>query len=324
MRALALLALLSLPTFSADAPETLPADKQIREQIPRAASMSANAFRRIVQGAAMPRLDQFENQSLTAFLLCYDFTKAKPTQQHVRWLKTDGIRPDALANEVARPVPKLLAALAPPPTLIHADRIEWLSCYVKGDKATGAIHFGVPDLFEGNVQYVAARQGKAWKITTFLLPGYNIRLALTDKGLWRREGLDPAARNAKTVTNIRVDYAVHFTNLLIRIDDEKVDYDLRLQGPGRYYELPSSPAILEALSAPLLSSKLFKQPPKEYAERPDSIYGLTIQFADGVMVSRAVPHEYVHRRGLYPTIRMWLGESRGEFSGLLSKNPKPE
>jgi hypothetical protein len=280
--------------------------------------MSAKAFRQIVQGAAMPRFEQLQNQSLTAFLLCYDFTKAKPTQHHFHWLKTDAIAPNALADEIARPVPKLLAVLVPPPTAIHADRIEYVWCYVKGDKAVGAIRFHVPDLFEGSVGYAATRQGKIWKIVRFLLPGYNTCLALNDKGLWRHEELKPEARNAKTVTDIRVDYAIHFTRIQIHIDDRKVDYDKRLQGPGEYYELPSSPAILEALAAPLLESKLFSQPQKEFEWRQDAVYGFSIQFADDVIVSRAVPHGDVNS---YPKIALWLGESHitQKFSGLLPK-----
>lgn len=192
--ACALFLYLPLAVSAADTrPEAKPA-AQIRKLVPSAAGMSRAAFENLARAAAPPRLEQFENQSLTAFLLHRDFAGKKPERKHLRWTNTGPANPASLANEIARPAPKWLAALAPPATVIHADRITKLTCTVDGDRATGTVWFRVPDLYEGDVDYVARWHGEAWGITEFLLPGYKARLVRNDKGLWRHEPLKPTTK----------------------------------------------------------------------------------------------------------------------------------
>ena len=130
----------------------------------------------------------------------------------------------------------------------------------------------------------------------------------------------PCNRPATCVESIHVKYTVHFTGLGIHVNDEKVDYNLNLQGPGECYELPSSPAVVEALARPLLQSRLFKEAEKDLIHRPNQglPYKFKIEFSDGRVMERRVWHEDLKE---YPKVQEWLIASRAtrKFSGFLPK-----
>lgn len=74
-----------------------------------------------------------------------------------------------------------------PVTFLHADRITDCSCEVNGDTATGTVSFEVPELYRGNVDYVATRVGEVWEIQEFIMSAYHIHLVRNADGKWEKK-----------------------------------------------------------------------------------------------------------------------------------------
>ena len=73
-----------------------------------------------------------------------------------------------------------------PVTMIHADRIQEVTCKVDGDTARGTIKYEVPKLYAGQVDYVARKSDDRWTITEFHLPAHDIHLSRSESGAWRK------------------------------------------------------------------------------------------------------------------------------------------
>ena len=199
-----LVCLLAIPSSGAGAAETAQpteagqnaaAAAQIRKLIPRAAGMPAAVFEKIATMSRMPKPSDFDDQPLTIVLLFSRPVQTEAARKEFRYLDTAGLpKPAALAEEIAGPRwatrSKIARALLQPyATAIHANRITAVACQVEGDRATGTVSFRVPKLYEGNIPYVARRQGDAWQIVEFRLPGHGFRVVRDAKGKWKREEL---------------------------------------------------------------------------------------------------------------------------------------
>ena len=170
-----------------------PVAEQIKRLVPEASSMSIAELARVASMGGTPA--KLENQSLTAVLLWRRPEDAGGPKRHLRLLKGRP-KPTALLGEAYRRV--RLAAMQIPAvpyvTVIHADRITGCTCRVDGDAATGTVTFRAPELYEGEVDYLARKKGEAWQIVEFRLPDCGIRVVRTAKGSWKKEPWKPAAK----------------------------------------------------------------------------------------------------------------------------------
>jgi len=185
------------PAQSAETGQNAAAAAQIQRLIPRAAGMPAAVFEKIARMSRMPRPSDFDDQPLTIVLLFSPPARSEAARKEFRYLDTAGLpKPAKLAQEIAgsrwATRSKIARALLRPyATMIHANRITSVTCKVEGDRATGAVSFRVPELYEGRIPYVARRKGEAWQIVEFRLPGHGFRVLRDAKGKWKREELKP-------------------------------------------------------------------------------------------------------------------------------------
>ena len=101
---------------------------------------------------------------------------------------TEVLKPSDLAAEIyrARRIGKIVIPLGPV-TAIHVERITNFTCEIDGDTARGTVSYKVPDLYRGNVNYVAQRKGDTWRITEFLMPAHEIHIVRDDDGKWSEQ-----------------------------------------------------------------------------------------------------------------------------------------
>ena len=167
---------------------------QIRWLIPQASAMATAEFDRIARATIVRECPnpEFPNPSLTCVLISRKWGDPG-LPKHLRWTG-EVVKPSDLAKENHRAIPFLSGrniSFPPYATLLHADRITEFTCDVKGDTATGAVSFRVPELYEGNVDYVALRKEGRWRIEEFLLPGLSLKVVRqgTATGTWKLEEL---------------------------------------------------------------------------------------------------------------------------------------
>jgi len=160
--------------------------KEIRNLIPAAAGMTLSDMDMLAMSPTTPNPSDVESKTLTLMLLSLKVRDDEKSRKEFRHLTAGVAKPSQLAEEIYRLVKgsgKLRFALGPV-TMIHSDRITDFTCAVEGDKATGTVTFSVPELFEGQVNYVAQRRDGKWKIEEFMMPLHEIHIAVADNGNW--------------------------------------------------------------------------------------------------------------------------------------------
>ncbi len=186
MRSIALLATF-LCAFALPSPGWADDAAQIREQVPIAAAIPRDDLKKLATSDA-PMAADFESQNLTLTLMWLPLSDDEKLLAEFRYLGDGPPRPSKLAAEISRQVGAGSFSVAlGPATIIHADRIKDMTCKVEGEAARGTIKFEAPDLYAGQVDYVARKAGDRWQIVEFHLPARGIRLALDERGVWRRK-----------------------------------------------------------------------------------------------------------------------------------------
>ena len=157
---------------------------EIKALIPAATAMSRQDFDKLARSPEAPTVEQAEEKSLTLLLMTL---KPLDEPQATEAFSYVGMpQPAKLAREVSREGIAIGAFRMPtgPTTMIHADRITQFTCDVQGNRATGTVTFQVPTLYQGKVDYVAARADGKWAISELAVPAYKIRLIRDKDGKW--------------------------------------------------------------------------------------------------------------------------------------------
>ncbi|MEZ6065722.1 MAG: hypothetical protein R3B90_08455 [Planctomycetaceae bacterium] len=167
----------------------------IRKLIPAAAAMSKADFERLATSPNVPKVTEFEEQSLTLLLIAMPASVAAEggelteeqqaaLDREFRYLG-DAVKPAQLAREIYRSLGNTGITLGPT-TFIHADRIREFSCEVDGAEALGEVVFHVPRLYEGRVQYRARLVDGKWEVHEFEFPARKLRCRLGMAGKWEQ------------------------------------------------------------------------------------------------------------------------------------------
>jgi hypothetical protein len=186
MRSIALLATF-LCAFALPSPGRADDAGEIRKLVPAAAAMPRDDLKKLATSDA-PMPADFESQNLTLTLLSLPLTDDKRLLAEFRYLGDGPPRPSKLAAEISRQVGAgSFSVPLGPATMIHADRIKDVTCKVAGDAARGTIKFEVPELYAGQIDYLARKADDRWQIVEFHLPARDIHLALDERGVWKRK-----------------------------------------------------------------------------------------------------------------------------------------
>jgi hypothetical protein len=158
--------------------------EEVKKLIPGAAAMLRADFEKLAKSPTAPKADDVADKSLTLMLL-----SLRPPEQPTEGQKAEF----AFLTERVPPPSKLAAEIyrgrfsLAPATFIHANRITEITCEVAGDKATGAVSFKVPELYQGKVSYVAQRKETGWQITEFSMPAHGIQVVRGENGMWQEK-----------------------------------------------------------------------------------------------------------------------------------------
>ena len=155
--------------------------EQIKKLIPAATAMSRQDFTAMATSTQTPKKSNFEDKSLTLMIYTLRIVteEDEKSKEEFQFL-SDTPRPADLAKETLRGRFSLATA-------IHADRITDITCEVDGDKATGTVSFKAPDLYQGQVAYVAARSEDKWQIMEFSMPARKIHIVRDESGQWKKK-----------------------------------------------------------------------------------------------------------------------------------------
>ncbi len=166
-----------------------PAD-QIRQLIPGAAAMRTADFKRMATSPTTPKASDFEDKSLTLMFwtIPHVADADEETREEFEFVTERIPRPSDLAREMWRTVGAGGVRIQTGPvTAIHAERITKMHCKVEGDRATGTVHFEVPDLYRGKVDFVARQHDGKWRIEEFSMPARKIHIVRDEQGTWREK-----------------------------------------------------------------------------------------------------------------------------------------
>jgi hypothetical protein len=160
----------------------------IRQVIPADAAMMRADFERLATDQSGPSASKVEDKSLTLMLLDLRVKDDEKSKEQFRFLTDRYPKPSTLARELHRERRTgERRILLGPVTFIHADRITDFKCKVNGDTAAGTVSFKVPELYQGQVEYVAQKLGGKWFISEFIMPAYRIHVVRGDDGLWKQK-----------------------------------------------------------------------------------------------------------------------------------------
>ncbi len=186
---LSVLFLIAMTSFggvlgAAEAPSD---EEQIRGLIPRATAIDREVWEKITRASQTPTMESFNDRSLSAELFLLDDKTAENSNGTFRFLGERLRRPDKLVKEMSPGIDDGRSRVdAKPITMIHAERITSFLVTIDGDKATGSLKFRVPELYEGQANFVATRNSSKWQIIEMSMPKVGIHIARDATGRWRR------------------------------------------------------------------------------------------------------------------------------------------
>jgi len=108
------------------------------------------------------------------------------------------------------------------------------------------------------------------------------------------------AFDTSKVREIRVSYSVHFTQLSITANKDKITYMLHLQGPGEAYKIQSGAKALESMAAILSNTALFIKDQYKFDDDPQSnpAYAIEVVLNNGETITRRIRyHDLYHVKG---------------------------
>lgn len=153
---------------------------EIRDQIPRETSIENAQWKAAAESAAGPRLEDFENQALSAVVL---FTPGMPPEAGGSTHKLD---PADIISHVMRSESKGYG------TLFQPDSITECNCTVDGDTAAGAFQYEAIGI-RGRIDFTALRSDGKWRLAEFSDPQRRIVTRRGSDGKWKTAA-DGAAR----------------------------------------------------------------------------------------------------------------------------------
>jgi len=145
---------------------------QIKALIPESASITAEEFE--MNFKKKDRTDtnyvQLKGTPLTLLILLLPrYTEGKPRRGHNIETFSDVLFPQNSGYA----------------SIIHHDYITNFTCKINDDSATGTVAFEAPDIYKGQVNYVARKHNGKWRIEEFHLPNSGISTILQNDGTWR-------------------------------------------------------------------------------------------------------------------------------------------
>lgn len=179
-----LLILLAVPVIAG---EDSKIEDQIRELIPAATAIDREIYKKIVSGKINPIKEALTNHSLTAELMVLSSDVVRKPSDDFRYLTEVPPKPTAMASEMYRSLGiGNLALYTYPVTMIHEDRITQCQVDIDGERAAGTFKFQVPDLYEGQADFVAERKESDWRLVAFRMNGLGIHIRRDNAGQWWR------------------------------------------------------------------------------------------------------------------------------------------
>jgi hypothetical protein len=164
---------------------------EIKALIPAASAMSLADFDKLATSETGPDPAAVEDKTLTLMLLALRVQEGEAAKTQFRFLGAEGAYPppQKLAQEITRFVRRVggVRVATGPVTMIQSDRITDCTSRVDGDQATGTVSFRVPDLYEGQVDYVARRREGKWRIEEFSMKAYGVHIVRGEDGKWKQK-----------------------------------------------------------------------------------------------------------------------------------------
>ncbi len=163
--------------------------EEAQQLIPQAASMPSGEFEEIRKHPPV-RFSELKNQSLTALLLALDPNYAlrqnAATIKDFRYLTLDQ---DQRQLAPLDPVLKALGwnetKTAPWISIIQPGHIKKCLCESTGTKANGTVFFRAEQVYAGQAEFTAQRQGEEWQIVSFHMPSYQLTTNRQADGTWK-------------------------------------------------------------------------------------------------------------------------------------------
>src|SRR5690606_12191866 len=119
-------------------------------------------------------------------------------EEQFRYLTDTLPKPSEIAEEMYRTIGAgNFRILTAPVTMIQAERITKFEAKVEGDNAAGTFAFKVPELYEGNADFVANRKDGSWRIDELMLPKLKIHIARDAKGVWSHKDAETSQNPAE-------------------------------------------------------------------------------------------------------------------------------
>jgi hypothetical protein len=159
----------------------------IKALVPAATSVKLADFDRIARSETAPKPSDIEAKSLTWILFC---SRILPEDEKANAEfgvpDAETPKPSEIASEICRFVRGVgrFRFATGPVTMIHKDRITDITGKVEGDTATGIITYKVPELYFGQVHYVANRKDGKWQIDEFKMPARKVHIVRGENGVW--------------------------------------------------------------------------------------------------------------------------------------------
>ena len=162
-------------------------ERRVKELVAEAAGMTNEDYEKIAGASGLPNPAALESKSLSLMLFSLlavdiDFlAKTKPgAEKDFRWL-TDG-QPKAaqVGTAIWKSRNKGYASF------IQPEYVTDVTLQIDNLTAHGTVSFAAPDLYEGNVRYVARKKNGRWIVEEFHLENIGLSLRRRENGQWDR------------------------------------------------------------------------------------------------------------------------------------------
>jgi len=161
---------------------------EIKQAIPADSAIMRADFEELARSPTAPNPSKLQDKSLTLMLLTLRVKDTKQARAQFQYLTENPPSPSTLSAELYRDRPTgKRRILLEPVTFLHANRITEFTCKVSGSQATGTVSFQAPQLYRGQVEYVAQRVGNKWFISEFILSAYDLHIVRAKDGRWKEK-----------------------------------------------------------------------------------------------------------------------------------------